>query len=214
MFHAAKLFSQNERLFLTEPRRSPGRRRSPAPGGRLGSTRGLELSPCSVFPHESGRYPGGRTPVARGRQPSPRTSPSCTTRPGRRRASRRRWPRRAPRPASPTTRARPGNGRPGVLAGYRWIDRRRRRARRGSRAWVRADRSHPPPCSRARATRRGPWAPARRGAAWSSAPPPCPLAGQRGVEPCQATSGIDPPATPKTDPPKKRRMLLKWWVFR
>ena len=27
---------------------------------------------------------------------------------------------------------------------------------------------------------------------------------------CQATSGIDPPATPKTDPPKKRRMLLKW----
>ena len=24
----------------------------------------------------------------------------------------------------------------------------------------------------------------------------------------------DPPATPKTDPPKKRRMLLKWWVFR
>ena len=31
---------------------------------------------------------------------------------------------------------------------------------------------------------------------------------------CQATSGIDPPATPKTDPPKKRRMLLKWWVFR
>ena len=29
-----------------------------------------------------------------------------------------------------------------------------------------------------------------------------------------ATSGIDPPATPKTDPPKKRRMLLKWWVFR
>ena len=31
---------------------------------------------------------------------------------------------------------------------------------------------------------------------------------------CQATSGIDPPATPKTDPSKKRRMLLKWWVFR
>ena len=25
--------------------------------GRLGSTRGLELSPCSVFRHESGRYP-------------------------------------------------------------------------------------------------------------------------------------------------------------
>ena len=35
-----------------------------------------------------------------------------------------------------------------------------------------------------------------------------------GTHRCQATSGIDPPATPKTDPPKKRRMLLKWWVFR
>ena len=34
------------------------------------------------------------------------------------------------------------------------------------------------------------------------------------VSVCQATSGIDPPATPKTDPSKKRRMLLKWWVFR
>ena len=31
---------------------------------------------------------------------------------------------------------------------------------------------------------------------------------------CQATSGIDPPATPKTDPPKKRRMLLKWGTQR
>ena len=29
-----------------------------------------------------------------------------------------------------------------------------------------------------------------------------------------ATSGIDPPATPKTDPPKKRRMLLKWGTQR
>ena len=27
------------------------------PGGRLGSTRGLKLSPYRVFPHESGRYP-------------------------------------------------------------------------------------------------------------------------------------------------------------
>ena len=36
----------------------------------------------------------------------------------------------------------------------------------------------------------------------------------RGDAACQATSGIDPPATPKTDPSKKRRMLLKWWVFR
>ena len=35
-----------------------------------------------------------------------------------------------------------------------------------------------------------------------------------GWKTCQATSGIDPPATPKTDPSKKRRMLLKWWVFR
>ena len=38
-----------------------------------------------------------------------------------------------------------------------------------------------------------------------------PVGGRYG---CQATSGIDPPATPKTDPSKKRRMLLKWWVFR
>ena len=33
------------------------RRRSPAPGGRLGGTRGLELSPWSVFLHECCRYP-------------------------------------------------------------------------------------------------------------------------------------------------------------
>ena len=31
--------------------------RSPAPGGRLGGTRGLELSPWSVFLHECCRYP-------------------------------------------------------------------------------------------------------------------------------------------------------------
>ena len=37
MFRGAKLFSQNVRFFLTEPRRFPRRRRSPAPGGRLGS---------------------------------------------------------------------------------------------------------------------------------------------------------------------------------
>ena len=36
----------------------------------------------------------------------------------------------------------------------------------------------------------------------------------RASSPCQATSGIDPPATPKTDPPKKRRMLLKWGTQR
>ena len=45
--------------------------------------------------------------------------------------------------------------------------------------------------------------------------PPLPLRLQVEISTrCQATSGIDPPATPKTDPPKKRRMLLKWWVFR
>ena len=38
MFHAAELFSQNVRLFLTEPRRSPAAAGLPAPGGRLGST--------------------------------------------------------------------------------------------------------------------------------------------------------------------------------
>ena len=41
-----------------------------------------------------------------------------------------------------------------------------------------------------------------------------PTKGAAAVDSCQATSGIDPPATPKTDPSKKRRMLLKWWVFR
>ena len=57
MFRAAKLFSQNVRFFLTEPRRSPAAAGLPRPGGRLGSTQGLELSPWSVFPHGSGRYP-------------------------------------------------------------------------------------------------------------------------------------------------------------
>ena len=57
VFHAAELFGHDAHLFLTEPRRSPARRRSPAPGGRLGGTRGLELSPWSVFPHECCRYP-------------------------------------------------------------------------------------------------------------------------------------------------------------
>ena len=52
-------------------------------------------------------------------RPSPPTSPSSTTRAGRRRAPRRRWPRRASGPASPASRARPGNERPGSLAGYR-----------------------------------------------------------------------------------------------
>ena len=41
----------------TEPRRSPAAAGLPRPGGRLGSTQGLELSPWSVFPHGSGRYP-------------------------------------------------------------------------------------------------------------------------------------------------------------
>ena len=57
MFRGAKLFTQNVRFFLTEPRRSPAAAGLPRPGGRLGSTQGLELSPWSVFPHGSGRYP-------------------------------------------------------------------------------------------------------------------------------------------------------------
>ena len=57
MFHAAELFSQNVRLLLTEPRRSPAAAGLPRPEGRLGGTRGLELSPCSVFLHECCRYP-------------------------------------------------------------------------------------------------------------------------------------------------------------
>ena len=36
MFYAAELFGQNERLFLTESRRSPAAAGLPAPGGRLG----------------------------------------------------------------------------------------------------------------------------------------------------------------------------------
>ena len=57
MFRAAKLFSQNVRLLLTESRRSPAAAGLPRPEGRLGGTRGLELSPCSVFLHECCRYP-------------------------------------------------------------------------------------------------------------------------------------------------------------
>ena len=60
MFRGAKLFSQNVRFFLTEPRRFPAAAGLPRPGGRLGSTQGLELSPWSVFPHGSGRYPNRR----------------------------------------------------------------------------------------------------------------------------------------------------------
>ena len=45
----------SSRAFVPDRTASVSRRRpSPAPRGRLG---GLELSPCSVFPHESGRYP-------------------------------------------------------------------------------------------------------------------------------------------------------------
>ena len=50
---------------------------------------------------------------------SPPTSPSSTTRGEPRQAPRRRWPRRASGPASPMSRARPGNAPPWVLAGYR-----------------------------------------------------------------------------------------------
>ena len=57
MFCGAKLFSQNVRLLLTESRRSPAAAGLPRPEGRLGGTRGLELSPCSVFLHECCRYP-------------------------------------------------------------------------------------------------------------------------------------------------------------
>ena len=57
MFQAAKLFIQNGRLFLTESRRSPAAAGLPRPEAGSGSTRGLELSPCSVFLHECGRYP-------------------------------------------------------------------------------------------------------------------------------------------------------------
>ena len=49
MFQAAKLFIQNERLFLTESRRSPAAAGLPCHEAGSGSTRGLELSPCSVF---------------------------------------------------------------------------------------------------------------------------------------------------------------------
>ena len=57
MFHAAELFGQNGRLFLTESRRSPAAAGLPRPEAGSGSPRGLELSPCSVFLHECGRYP-------------------------------------------------------------------------------------------------------------------------------------------------------------
>ena len=57
MFHATELFGHDATLFLTEPHRSPAAAGLPAPGGRLGGTRGLELSPWSVFLHECCRYP-------------------------------------------------------------------------------------------------------------------------------------------------------------
>ena len=57
---------QPERAFVPD-RTAPvsRRRRSSVPGGRLGSTRGLELSPYRVFPHESGRYPSSATRARR-----------------------------------------------------------------------------------------------------------------------------------------------------
>ena len=60
MFRAARLFSQTERFFLTEPRRSPAAAGLPRPEAGSGAPEGLELSPCSVFRHESGRYPTTR----------------------------------------------------------------------------------------------------------------------------------------------------------
>ena len=45
------------RFFLTEPRRSPAAAGLPRPEAGSGAPEGLELSPCSVFRHESGRYP-------------------------------------------------------------------------------------------------------------------------------------------------------------
>ena len=64
MFHAAELCGQNERLFLTESRRSPAAAGLPCHEAGSGSTRGLELSPCSVFLHECGRYPYMKTLVS------------------------------------------------------------------------------------------------------------------------------------------------------
>ena len=57
MFRGAKLFSQNVRFFLTEPRRFPDAAGLPRPAAGSGATRGLALSPWSVFPHECCRYP-------------------------------------------------------------------------------------------------------------------------------------------------------------
>ena len=57
MFHAAELFGQNVRFFLTEPRRFPDAAGLPRPAAGSGATRGLALSPWSVFPHECCRYP-------------------------------------------------------------------------------------------------------------------------------------------------------------
>ena len=41
MFRAAKLFSQNERFFLTEPRRSPAAAGLPRPEAGSGAPEGL-----------------------------------------------------------------------------------------------------------------------------------------------------------------------------
>ena len=57
MFRGAKLFSQNVRFFLTEPRWFPAAAGLPRPAAGSGATRGLALSPWSVFPHECCWYP-------------------------------------------------------------------------------------------------------------------------------------------------------------
>ena len=118
------------------PRRgqsSSARRRPRAASPRPPSAR----TPAGPTPGRSaasthGSTDGRRTP------PWPRTSASSTTRAGRRRARRRRWPRRASGPASPTSRPRPGNGRPGsspATGGRPAVEDGGKRGRSGRRTW-------------------------------------------------------------------------------
>ena len=110
----------SRRIFATVVSRDDGRSR-PRPSARTPAGRSPGRSAASTSGSTAGR---SRTP------PSPRTSPSSTTRAGRRRSPRRRWPRRASGPASPASRAPPGERTARVLAGCRRTvgDRARRQA--------------------------------------------------------------------------------------
>ena len=72
MFHTTELFGHDARFFLTEPRWFPDAAGLPRPAAGSGATRGLALSPWSVFPHECCQYPTRERRWARARVDQPR----------------------------------------------------------------------------------------------------------------------------------------------